>query len=86
MDAWHLTMAAFTALLSAAAGFSIATIRNERRIAKLRNIIASIQQSKRPTDLTQTRIDPEAHPTRARRPKGHARVTDAHFSQRRRGW
>lgn len=86
MSAWQTMMVVFIALLSGGAGYSISAALYSRRIDKLKDIIVSIQQSKRPTDLTQTRIDPEAHPTRARRPKGHARVTDAHFSQRRRGW
>lgn len=40
----------------------------------------------RRTDLSQTIVDPEAHPIRARRPKGRARVTVAHFSQPRSHW
>lgn len=40
----------------------------------------------RRTDLTQTQIDPDAPTARARRPKGRARVSTAHFSQRRSNW
>ena len=37
-------------------------------------------------NLSETTVDPEAHPTRASRPKGRARVTTAHMSQPRGDW